>query len=180
MAYGYIVEKKIAASDVDALNANAVTTGTTNVDGGMAVALGAYDKGVYTVSLPGATAFTGMWMAYNPTEHLTVVNGKYFAGLSADPRDYTNLATRPFDIFKPQVGDIIGFTAANFGSNQVPDATTNKYVATAADGLWVAGASSISAGKMALTCLAVENLPFPQAGIGLDYQALYVCVVTAN
>ena len=179
MAYGYIVEKKIAASDVDALNANAVTVAGTNVDGGMAVTLGAYDKGVYTVALAGATADVGVWMAYNPTEHLTVVNGKYFAGLSADPRDYTNLATRPFDIFKPRVGDIIGFTTANFASGAVPT-TTNKYITTAANGVLTAGSSPITAGKVAFTLLSIENLPFPQSGIGLDYQPLYVCVCSAN
>lgn len=177
--YGYIVEKKIAASEIDALNANAVTTGTTNVDGGMAVSLGTYSQGVYTVSLAEATASVGTWVAYNPTEHLTVVNGKYFSGLSADPRDYTNLATRPFDIFKPQVGDIIGFTAANFGSNTVPS-TTNKYITTAASGLWNAASSAIASGKVAFTLLAIESIPFPQAGIGLSYEPLYVCVCTAN
>ena len=180
---GFIVEKKIAADEIASLNASA--TCSTNVDGGNAVTLGAYANDNYTVTLAGATADVGVWMAYNPTERLTPVgtspNIKYFAGLSADPRDYTNLATREVDIFKPQVEDIIGFTAANFGSNQVPDTTTNKYITTAASGQLIASDIPVAAGKVAFEILSVETLPFPQGGtVGMDFATLYVCKCTAN
>lgn len=182
MAYGFIVEKKIAATEISTLNASA--TCATNVDGGNAVVLGAYAKDGYTVTLAGAAASAGTWMAYNPTEQLTAVgsapNVKYFAGLSVDPRDYTNLAGRQIDIFKPQVDDIIGFTAANFGSNQVPDTTTNKYITTAANGQLIASGTAIAAGKIAFQILEVATLPFPQSGVGMEFAPLYVCKCTAN
>jgi hypothetical protein len=174
MAYGFIVEKKINASDIDALNN--IATCATNVDGGNLVTYGAYAQGVWTVTLAGANAGTGLGMAYNPTEHLTVVNGKYFSGLSADPRDYTNLANRPFDVFHPVAGDIIGFTTANITGNAP---VVNDVLTTAANGVLTVNAAP-TAGTTQFKVLAVENLPFPQAGIGLDYQPLYVCECMAN
>lgn len=173
MAYGYIVEKKIAASDIDALNN--IATCASNVDGGNAVIFGSYSQGVWTVTL--ATANAGaIALAYNPTEHLTLVNGKTFAGLSADPRDYTNLANRPFDIFTPVAGDIVGFTAANITNTP----TVGQYLTTSATGTFTASGSVPADGVSAFKVLAIENLPFPQAGVGLNYQPLYVCVCIAN
>lgn len=179
MAYGFIVEKTIAADNLDVLNINAIAAKGTNVDGGTAVVLGTYNKGQYTVTVAGAAAAAGVGIAYNPTEHLTEVNGKYFAGLSADPRDYTNIGGRPFDVFIPKKGDIIGFTAANFADGKLPS-TTNKNITTAANGVWTAGAEAIAAGKVAFELLEIENLPFPQAGVGFENAQLYVCVCTNN
>lgn len=109
--YGFIVEKKIAAKDVDSLNRSAVCA-TQNVDGGNLVALaaGATPEAPYTATVPATGALTGLWMAYPPTEALAVWNGEYFAGLSKDPRAYTNIMGRPFDVFKPKMYDVIGFT----------------------------------------------------------------------
>ena len=108
---GYIIEGRIMAKDVESLNRSA--TCSTAVDGGKLVSLGALSNGLFTATI--TTSGTGLWMAYNPSEHLFDVNGdgtKLVAGgsISADPRDYTNIANRPFDVFKPQIGDIIKIT----------------------------------------------------------------------
>lgn len=182
MANGYIIPKQIMASENDALVQNVITT-NTDVMGGGAVTLGAYSKGVYTVTATAtATAGLGVYMAYNPTEHLTNVNGKLFSGLSADPRDYVNLGGRPFVAFKPMVGDIVAFTAGNFASGgTMPDKTTNKYVTTTATAnQWGASNSATAAGNISFTCIDVETLPFPQAGIGMEFAPLYICQCTAN
>lgn len=80
-----------------------------DIDGGMLVKLGEYADGVWNVTK--ATEGEGLYMAYNPSEHFTDVNGRLFAGLTKDPRDYTNLTGRTFDIFKLTKGDIVGITA---------------------------------------------------------------------
>lgn len=172
--YGFVVEKQIAASVVPTLNKSA--TCATNVDGGNLVTVSTYAGGSYTATLGTAGAATGFWMAYNPTEHLTDVNGKLFSGLSVDPRDYTNIKDRQFDIFKPQVEDIVGVTTANI-TGTAP--TVGQYLEPAASGKLATKASQTSS-STSFKVVAIENLPFPQAGIGQENASLYVCVCVAN
>ena len=111
MANGVIVESRIQATNIDALNRTAQAE--VNVAGGGLVALtasGTQGNEVWTAAAPASGTLGGLWIAYNPAEHLTVVGDKVFAGLSEDPRDYVNVANRPFDCFKPQVGDEIDIT----------------------------------------------------------------------
>ena len=108
MANGVIVESRIQATNIDALNRTAQAQ--IAVAGGGLVALtasGVQGNEVWTAAAPASGSLGGLWIAYNPSEHLTAVGDKFFAGLSEDPRDYTNLANRPFDCFKPEVGDEI-------------------------------------------------------------------------
>ena len=111
MANGVIVESRIQATNIDALNRTAQAE--VAVAGGGLVALtasGTQGNEVWTAAAPASGTLGGLWIAYNPSEHLTVVGDKVFAGLSEDPRDYVNVANRPFDCFKPQVGDEIDIT----------------------------------------------------------------------
>ncbi|MBR0323517.1 MAG: hypothetical protein IIX06_03360, partial [Bacteroidales bacterium] len=111
MANGVIVESRIQATNIDALNRTAQAE--VAVAGGGLVALtasGTQGNEVWTAAAPASGTLGGLWIAYNPAEHLTVVGDKVFAGLSEDPRDYVNVANRPFDCFKPQVGDEIDIT----------------------------------------------------------------------
>ena len=94
MANGVIVESRIQATNIDALNRTAQTA-STDVAGGGLVALapsGTQGNEVWTATTPSDT-LTGLWIAYNPAEHLTKVGDKLFAGLSEDPRDYTSILT---------------------------------------------------------------------------------------
>lgn len=174
MAHGYIIEKQIAADDIGTLTKSA--TCATDVDGGNLVTLGEYKEGTYTATLGTAGAKLGFWMAYNPTEHLTDVNGKQFAGLSEDPRDYTNLKGREFDIFKPQPEDIIGFTAANI-SGAMP--TAGQFLEPAAAGQ-VSAKASQTANSTSFQLLEITRSPFPHAGAGAEDSKLYVCKCVAN
>ena len=93
MANGVIVESRIQATNIDALNRTAKAT--VDVAGGGLVALtasGAQGNEVWTAAAPASGSLGGLWIAYNPAEHLTKVGGKFFAGLSEDPRDYVNIA----------------------------------------------------------------------------------------
>ncbi len=175
--HGFMIEKRISAKDVEALNRSAKCT--TDVDGGTLVKCDSYADGVWTVSK--ATEGQGLYMAYNPSEHFTNVNGKLFAGLSKDPRDYTNLAGRTFDIFKLKVGDIIGVTAEDIKSDNLTDVSVGKYLEPSSTGL--EKQDSPTASTTSLKVIAIENLPFPNAGnggVGMEFAKLYVCEVVQN
>lgn len=86
---------------------------------------------------------TGFWMAYSP-EVVSVVSasGKVYRGLTNDPREFTNLATKVFDAFQPQKGDLItitadGIGATAIGSNTFAVATNGQYKLD-----WAAAANS--------------------------------------
>lgn len=113
---------------------------------------------------------------YNPSEHFTKVGDKIFAGLSADPRDYTNLIGRNGDAFKPQVGDIIGLTDGNIKADET--VAEGKYLEQGADGYVVK--TSPTASTTSLKVIKIETLPFPQAGIGMEFAKLYLCEVVYN
>lgn len=174
MANGYMIEKRISAKDVEALNRSAKSA--TDIDGGALVALSTYADGVFTATK--ATSGAGLWMAYNPSEHFTKVNGKIYAGLSKDPRDYTNLADRTFDVFKLQVGDLVGITDGNLKTGEASKVQEGKFLEQGASGYEVK--TSATASTTSLKVIAVETLPFPQAGIGMEFANLYVCEVAQN
>lgn len=171
---GYIIESRISAKDVDALNRSAVAT--TDVDGGTLVTLGELEDGVFKATK--ATSGQGLWMAYNPSEHLTKVGDKLFAGLSADPRDYTNLANRTMDVFKPQVGDLIGLTDGNFKAGESAKAVVGKYVEQGASGYEMK--ESATASTTSLLVKEIVEVPMPKDGIGNEFVKVHICEVAQN
>lgn len=167
-----LIEKRIGAKDNEALNRSAVAT--VDVEGGTLVKLGDYDNGVFEATVADGTDGVGLWMAYNPSEHFTKVGDKIYAGLSADPRDYVNLANRTFDVFKPLVGDIVGIVG------EIATAVKGSYlIADDTDGFAVEGTTH-TAGNTALKVIAVEKLAFPRAGIGDEFATVYVAEVVEN
>lgn len=174
MAKGYIIEGRISAKDNEALNRSAVCS--ADLDGGKLVSLGALSNGLFTAT--STTSGTGLWMAYNPSEHLLNVGGKLVAGevITSDPRDYTNIATRPFGVFKPQIGDIVKFTAGNIKTGET--VTVGSYLEQESGGLVVK--VSPTASTTSFKVLAKDVLQFPQAGIGMENADVYVCECVAN
>lgn len=83
-----------------------------------------------TAYLLEVTSNSGVWLAYSPEVNKNVV-GQVYGGL--DPRNFTNLANKPFDVFKPQVGDIIQvtvpfFSTAPVSANNTVTLTDGKFV----------------------------------------------------
>lgn len=179
--YGIMVESRIQATNIDALNRSVVCAGA-NVDGGNLIQLTAptaQGNDVWTAAVP--TATTGLWMAYNPSEKYTLVNGKYFAGLSDDPRDYTNLATRTFTAFKPKVGDEILLTIECLDSASQTTVVAGDFIqAKAAQSTLtrIARATGATANTTAFQVEYVGVMPFPQAGVGMEQHKMVkaVCV----
>ena len=179
MANGVIVESRIQATNIDALNRTAKAA--VDVAGGGLVALtasGAQGNEVWTAAAPASGSLGGLWIAYNPSEHLTKVGGKFFAGLSEDPRDYVNIAGRPFDCFKPAVGDEIDITI------DCVDASGSSVVAgdflESKDGQTTftrkAAGSGATSGSTAFKVEYVGTAPFPAGSIGMEQVKMFRCV----
>ena len=177
--YGTIIaETRIAAYNVDMLNRSAIHS-TADVDGGNLVSLTSSTTAgndVFTAATPTAQTLGGLWMAYNPSVRLTELNDQFYAGLSADERDYTNIAGRVFDVFKPQKGDIIALSLETIdasGANAVAGdileskASQTKFQRIAA----VTGATS---GSTAFKIMRVETQPYPQAGVGMEMAKKFI------
>lgn len=173
MAYGVLVESMIQAKNIDALNRSVVCS-TADVDGGNLIALSApttQGNDVWTATVPATGGLNGLWIAYNPCVRYTVVNGKKFAGLSADDRDYTNIKGEIFDAFKPVIGDEIIVTIDDIDETTGASATAGD-ILESANGQTkftrVAGATGATANHTAFKIEWVGNLQFPKGGIGVD------------
>ena len=179
MANGVIVESRIQATNIDALNRTAKAT--VDVAGGGLVALtasGTQGNEVWTAAAPASGSLGGLWIAYNPSEHLTKVGGKFFAGLSEDPRDYVNIAGRPFDCFKPVVGDEIDITVdcvdASASSVVAGDILESKADQTTFTRK--AASAGATAGSTAFKVEYVGTAPFPAGSIGMEQVTMFRCV----
>lgn len=171
MAYGVLIESMIQAKNIDALNRS--VTSEVNVAGGGLIALTApttQGNDVWTASTPATGKLGGLWIAYNPEVKYTKVNGKVYAGLSADVRDYTNLAGEVFDAFKPKIGDeivitidAVDSTGANAVRGDILEAKADQTTFTR-----VAAATGATAGSTAFEVEWVGTIDFPKANIGID------------
>ena len=180
MAYGVLIESMIQAKNIDALNRS--VKANIDVDGGNLIALTApteQGNDVWTASAPATGKLGNLWIAYNPCVKYTVVNGKKFAGLSADNRDYTNIKGEVFDAFKPVVGDEIIVTIDDVddtGTSAVKDdILESKNGQTKFTR--VAGGTATT-GSTAFQIEWVGTVDFPKANIGVDKVKAFkaVCV----
>ena len=179
MANGVIVESRIQATNIDALNRTAKAA--VDVAGGGLVALtasGAQGNEVWTAAAPASGSLGGLWIAYNPSEHLTKVGGKFFAGLSEDPRDYVNIAGRPFDCFKPVVGDEIDITV-DCVDNTASSVVAGDFLESKAGQTTftrVASATGATKGSTAFKVEYVGTAPFPSGSSGMEQVKMFRCV----
>ena len=180
MAYGVLIESMIQAKNIDALNRS--VKAEIDVDGGNLIALTApteQGNDVWTASAPTTGKLGNLWIAYNPCVKYTVVNGKKFAGLSADNRDYTNIKGEVFDAFKPVVGDEIivtiddvDDTGASAVAGDILESKNGQTKFTR-----VAGGTATT-GSTAFQIEWVGTVDFPKANIGVDKVKAFkaVCV----
>ena len=181
MAHSVLIESMIQAKNIDALNRSVVST--IDVDGGNLIALTAPTvKGEdrWTASAPASGTLGGLWIAYNPSVKYTEVNGKMYAGLSADPRDYTNIKNHTFDAFKPKVGDEIIVTIDGVDDTGAKAVAGDILESKADQTLFarVAGGTGATSGHTAFKIEWKGTIDFPKAGIGVDKVVAFkaVCV----
>jgi len=109
MAYGVLIPKAIAASNVDSWVRPAICT-TLPVENGSVFSLltksATTGEGeVWTALVPASSGshLTDVWMAYEPE---LVMTGSY-RGLDPDVRNFINPVNKVFTAFKPQLHDIL-------------------------------------------------------------------------
>ena len=181
MAYGVLIESMIQAKNIDALNRS--VTSAVDVAGGGLVALTAptvQGNDVWTAAAPDADTLGGLWIAYNPEVKYTKVNGKVYAGLSADLRDYTNLAGEVYDAFKPKIGDeivitvdAVDSTASSAVAGDILESKAGQTTFTR-----IAAGTGATAGSTAFKIEWVGSVDFPKAGVGIEKVKAFkaVCV----
>ena len=180
MAYGVLIESMIQAKNIDALNRS--VKAQINVAGGGLIALTAptaQGDDVWTAAAP-SSELGGLWMAYNPEVKYILVNGKKFAGLSADARDYTNIAGEVFDAFKPKVGDeivvtidAVDATGADAVAGDILESKASQTTLTR-----VAAGTGATEGSTAFVIEWVGTVDFPKANVGIEKVKAFkaVCV----
>lgn len=179
---GVLIESMIQAKNIDALN-RSVICADTNVAGGGLIKLTAptvQGEDRWTAAVPSAGSLGGLWVAYNPSVKYTEVNGKLYAGLSADDRDYTNIKGHTFDAFKPvkDVDEIVVTAeciddASNVVVGDILEAKADQTTYTR-----VAAATGATAGSTAFKVEWIGYVNFPQASIGDEKVKVYkaICV----
>lgn len=146
MANCVLVPTHITAMDVDAYNR--VGVAETDIPNGTALVCGvcstdADKKHVFKVT-PAKAVAKDLWMAYSPEVVTNGVDGEYIKDVFKDPRKFTNIAGKVFDIFKPVAGvDLIQVSKEFFDEGKDPKTVGNAtYVEIQADGKFDAVASA--------------------------------------
>lgn len=125
--HAIMIPRAVAAMNVDSFNRSAVTA-ADDIDNGWLVVLSgrsatAGEGEVFTAVVPSTgNGLTGLWMAYSGDE--VVLTSLKYKGLDPDPRNFYNLGTKTFSVFKPQLGDIIEVTADALAGTK----STNTFV----------------------------------------------------
>jgi len=164
MAHNILIQRKVAAKNIDSLNRSAVHA-TEAFDNGNLVSLSGLSSTdgegeVFSAAVPATATLAALWMVYSPEVVVTVAGAKKFKGIDIDPQDFEVPALSVMDVFKPQIGDILTLTADGLAGTK----STNAYV-VAADGVkkltWAA--SPISG--MTLKLLGDDYVSLPTGAI---------------
>lgn len=170
--HGFMIESKIAATNVGSLGRDAVAE--MNVDGGCLVTLtsaGEQGNEVWKAAAPEAGSMGDCYMAYNPAPKYADWQDMTFAGLSANVRDYTNIAGLPFSVFKLKKEDQIDISIDSVDATGAVAVAGDILESKAGQNTWtrVAAGTGATAGSTAARIDWVGSLPFPKKqGIGME------------
>lgn len=111
MAYTILIQNRVAAQKVDSFNRSVISA--SDIENGWVFYLdGIYSadgyEEVWEAKQPTTGSLADLWMAASP--EIVLTDSKY-RGINPDPQDFINSASRVFDAFLPQPGDIITVTA---------------------------------------------------------------------
>ncbi|MGL4374792.1 MAG: hypothetical protein ACRCS6_13440 [Turicibacter sp.] len=167
MANAVMILTRTASTNVDSYNRAAVSVADVNngavVDlTGLSTARGQSE--VFTAAAS-SSAGKGKWMAYSP-EIVSIVTstGGVYRGLDVDPRNFTNVKARPYDVFKPVAGDIIEITEDGITSKA---ALVVGNFAEAAAASTLTKATSQTADTLSFKVIAVKKMTIANGQIGV-------------
>lgn len=180
-----LVQTHVMAMDVDALNR--VGVASTNVENGTALVCNgqssdASQKHVFSVA-PATGVAKDLWMAYSPEVNSIISGSNEYRGLDVDPRNFVNIANRPFDMFKPVAGvDLIQVTKDFFAEGYDPDTVSGAtYVEIQADGTFKAVASATSSfGGLQFKIFSKQPIIIANGAIGGEGVDAWILECTNN
>ena len=188
MANTVLVQTQCTAMNVDAYNRTGVAT--VDVPNGTPLVCGVVSddpkqKHVFKVT-PAAGVQKGLWMAYSP-EVVTTQSAQntalQYKGTDVDPRDFTNVANVPFDIFyvQPNV-DLIQVTAPFFKAGNDPETISGAtYVEIQSDGTFAAKTSAtVGFGGTQFRIISKEPIVIASGQLGGEHVDAWILECTIN
>lgn len=123
MTHAVLVQNKVAALNIDALNRPAVSASAIDNGNVFNLLTNSTSSGseVWVATVPATGSLVNLWMAYEPEIVITVSGNSKYKGLDPDIRNFYTPAGTVFSAFKPQLGDILLMTAAGFTSGSVTE-----------------------------------------------------------
>lgn len=188
MANTVLVQTQCTAMNVDAYNR--VGVATVDVPNGTPLVCGTVSenegqKHVFSVT-PAAAVQKGLWMAYSPEVVATQSaqnNDLQYKGIDLDPRDFTNVAKKPFDMFYPQpMVDLIQVTAPFFKEGNDPKTVTGAtYVEIQSDGTMAAKTTpTVGFGGMQFRIVSEEPVIIASGQLGGEAVDAWILECTMN
>lgn len=177
MAYGILIQNKVATQNVDAFNRPAVAA--SNVENGSVFNLLTLSSipgegEVWTATAPVTGALSNLWMAYEPEVVTTVSGSSEFKGIDPDPRNFINIAGKVFSCFKPQVGDIMRISADGVAGTK----STNEYV-VATNNAWKLTWAASAVSGLSLKLIRTSYISIGTGSIGTQRVTAYDFEVVA-
>lgn len=172
-----VIMKRYAAYNVDAYNRTAVNE-DVDLENGCVFKLEEYSdrigEGTVWKTAQAAATDTGLWMAMAPEVVMSGVANLQIRGITPDPRYFTNVKGRPFDVIKLQKGDIIEMTA-----DGIADADTKDYLVPSAADFKLEAADAAGTG-LTLHKIGTSRLHIADAGLVKTPVVTYKYEVTNN
>lgn len=178
MSHNILIQRAVAAKNIDSFNRSAVHA-TVDFDNGNVLSLGAIsatdgEGEVFSAAVPATATLAALWMVYTPEVVVTISGAKKFKGIDIDPQDFYVPALSIMDVFKPQVGDILTLTADGLAGTK----STNTFVvATDASQKLTWNATAISG--LSLKLLGDDYISLSTGTIGTQRVTAYKFEVAA-
>lgn len=114
MAYGILVQSKVAAKDIDSKNraaVSAVAYENGSVGNLLTKSATAGEAEVWVMTAPVTGALSNLWMVAEPEINTLVSGSLEFRGLTVDPRLFRNEIGDVFSAFQLSLGDLVTLSA---------------------------------------------------------------------
>jgi len=180
MSHGVLVQKKVAAKDIDAFNRSALAGAA--LDNGNVVTLPtrntAATRGneeLWDTGQPATGAgLTNLWMVYEPEIVVTVSGSSQYKGIDPDPRNFYTLSGGVCSVFRLQLGDLVLLTADALGGTK----STNGYV-VATNGTYELTWAAAAVSGVSLKYIGDEYISIGTGAIGTQRVTAYAFEVVA-
>ena len=176
MANCVMITTSVMAENVDSLNRTAKCS--EPLQNGAPVTLKLEEKaGSNVFTATKATKEGGIWLAYSPEVNKVVV-GDVYGG--EDPRNFVNVANKPFDVIRLMPGDIIQVTKEFFQNSQDPKTVSGATVVEIDGSGFKSLVSETSPGKPVFNIMREEPMIIGSAGIGGEQVQAWLLECVAN